>query len=171
MVIWLMGISGAGKTTLGNRLKQYLDSLNKRAYIIDGDLVRDFFDNDLGYSREERVANIKRIMLAVHALSQNSIITIVCNIHPFEELRAFARRKIKDYNEIYLRIDTQTSRKADVKEMYKNNLGKTNIVGIDLNFDEPINCDLVIDTGGESEEESFSKILNHLENKYPESFN
>src|SRR3989338_2385143 len=113
MVIWLIGISGAGKTTLGVRLKVYLDSLGKRTFIIDGDLVRDFFENDLGYSVPDRKTNIKRIMLAAHVLSQNNVTTIVCNIHPFEELRRFARRHIKDYNEVYLRRSIEASQKND----------------------------------------------------------
>ena len=75
MVIWLIGISGSGKTTLGNRLKQYLGSLNKKSYLIDGDVIREFFDRDLGYSREDRRQNIKRIALAAYVLSKNGIIT------------------------------------------------------------------------------------------------
>jgi len=59
MVIWLIGISGAGKTTLGNKLKQYYDNKNIKSFIIDGDLVRDFYNNDLGYTKEDRIANIK----------------------------------------------------------------------------------------------------------------
>ena len=170
MVIWLMGISGAGKTTLGRKLKEHLDGLGKKSYVIDGDLVRSFYDNDLGYSREDRMANIKRIMLAAHTLSQNNIITIVCNIHPFEELREFARKKIDNYNEIYLKKDVETSQKDDTKGMYQENIGKTEIVGIDLKFDEPRNSDLTINTGEESVEESFQKIINYLKNRYPTEF-
>ena len=119
MVIWLMGISSAGKTTLGERLTSYLSDRNHRVYMIDGDLTRDFFDNDLGYSREERVANIKRIMLAAHTLSQNRIISIVCNISPFEELREFARRKIHDYIEVYLKTSLSVARARDKKGVYR----------------------------------------------------
>lgn len=170
MVIWLMGISGAGKTTLGVKLKEHLDNLGKQSYLIDGDLVRDFFDNDLGYSKEERTANIKRIMLAAHVLSQNGIIVIVCNISPFEELREFARRKIADYNEIYLKRDLTTSKENDVKGMYQKNIGKTEIIGVDLNFDEPVHSDLIINTGEERVEQSFQKIISYLGKKYPEEF-
>ena len=58
MVIWLIGISGAGKTTLGNMLQEYLKERNKKSFVIDGNIVRDFFENDLGYSREDRMANL-----------------------------------------------------------------------------------------------------------------
>ncbi len=170
MIIWLIGVSGAGKTTLGNMLKKHLDQLNRKAYLIDGDLVRDFFDNDLGYTKQDRIANIKRILFAAHALSQNGIVTIVCNIHPFEELRQFVRQKVHDYNEIYLKRNLEDSRKADVKNMYKSNSGKMEIVGIDMNFDEPAGCDLTIETGIERKEESFNRLLSYLINKYPETF-
>lgn len=170
MVIWLIGISGAGKTTLGHLVKDHLELLERKAFLIDGDVVRDFFNNDLGYSKPNRIANIKRILLAAHLLSENGIITIVCNIHPFEDLREFARKKIRDYNEIYLKRDISDSSKKDVKKMYRSNLGKTDIVGIDLNFEKPENCDLVIDTGSETKDESFQRLLIYLKNKYPETF-
>ena len=64
MVIWLIGISGAGKTTLGNKIHKYLSDKKLKSFIIDGDIVREFYNNDLGYSKEERISNIKRIMLS-----------------------------------------------------------------------------------------------------------
>ena len=102
MVIWLLGISGAGKSTLGNLLKKYFDRKAVKSFILDGDSVRNFFDNDLDFSADERRQNIKRILLAAHALEQSGVIPIVCNISPFEDLRQFAREKFNDYVQIYL---------------------------------------------------------------------
>ncbi len=169
MVLWLIGISGSGKSTLGVEIKKYLNCLNKKSYIIDGDLIRDFFDNDLGYSRQDRVANIKRIILAAHLLSQNDVITIVCNISPFEELRQFARKKIKNYNEIFLNKDFEKSQIEDVKNMYKDNAGKTDIIGKDIQFDIPRNSDLIIDVDKESVKESLGRIIKYLK-EYQEVF-
>lgn len=170
MVIWLIGISGAGKTTLGNKLKEYFDGLRKKSFIVDSHFIREFFENDLKYSKEDRVANVKRVILAANILNENGIIAIICNISPFEFLREFARRKIKDYNEIYLKKDLEICKKDDVQKMYQNNIGKTEIVGIDLKFDQPRNSDLIIDTGKENVEESSKKIINYLKNKYPKQF-
>lgn len=167
MVIWLMGISGSGKSTLGKMIKDKLDKAGKHSYILDGDEVRQFYDNDLGYEKKDRVENIKRIMLSAHTLSKSGTFAIVCNIHPFKELREFARRKIDNYNEVYLRRHIDNCRNNDVKSMYRENHGKTQIVGIDLKFDEPDNSDLVIDTDNESAEQSFEKIVGFLNNKYP----
>ena len=170
MVLWLLGISGAGKSTLGNKLKEYCDQLKKESWIIDGDLIRDFFDNDLGFEREDRVQNIKRIMLAAHVLSENGTIAIVCNISPFEELRQFARKKLKNYDQIYLRKNLESSREKDVKGIYKDHVGKTPVVGVDLQFDEPLNSDLVLDIESETVDQSFQKIKAHLKQKFPEHF-
>lgn len=168
MVFWLIGISGAGKTTLGEKLKSYFDALQKKSYLIDGDLVRDFYDNDLGYTRGERMANIKRITLAAHVLNECGVIAVICNISPFEELRAFARTKIKGYNEIYLKKKIAMSLKDDPKEMYQKNMGKTEIVGMEVPFDEPLASDLVIDVDEMSVEESFDRVINYIQERYPE---
>ena len=170
MVLWLLGISGAGKSTLGNKLKEYCDQTNKKSWVIDGDSIRSFFDNDLGFEREDRMQNIKRIILAAHVLSENGIIAIVCNISPFEELRQLARKKITGYNQIYLKKKLDTSRRDDVKEVYKNHTGKTPVVGIDLQFDEPQNSDLVLDIENETVDQSLQKIKTHLKKKFPEDF-
>ena len=167
MIIWFLGISGSGKTTLGTLLKKRLDALKADSFLIDGDLVRDFFDNDLGYSKEERMAHIKRILFGAHVLSRTKTIAIVCNISPFQELRDFARKKLVDYNEIYLHRELDISVRNDVRGVYRNNLGKTALVGVDIPFDPPTNCDLKIDVDRLSIEESIEKIDNYLRNKYP----
>jgi len=168
MVIWLIGISGSGKSTLGEKLKNHFDSRQIPAFRIDGDSVRKFFDNDLGYSREDRMENIKRILLSAHVLSQCGIRVIVCNIHPFEELRRFARNKIPGYNEIYLKKNIDRSMAEDVRNVYRSQKGKTPLVGIDLAFDEPGQSDLILETDRETPDASFKRIIAFLESKYPE---
>lgn len=162
MVIWLIGISGAGKTTLGNKIHKYFIKKKKKSFIIDGDIVREFYNNDLGYGIDDRIANIKRIMLSVYVLEKNNIIPIVCNISPFEELRDFARHKFSSYHEIYLHKKLNFAKKNDIKGVYKNNLNKTALVGVDLNFDEPKKSNLTINVDTESEEESYMKIINYI---------
>ena len=99
MVLWLIGISGAGKTTLGRMLEDHFRKKKKKCYLLDGDEVRDLFDRDLGYSEADREANIKRIILGAYLLDRNDIIGIICNISPMEHLRQLARKKIAGYNE------------------------------------------------------------------------
>lgn len=170
MVIWLIGISGAGKTTIGKRLEEHFNNLNIKNYLLDGDEVRDLFDRDLGYSDEEREANIKRIILGAYLLDKNDIIGIVCNIAPLEKLRALARTKIIGYNEIYLKKDINMSMKNDVKGVYRENVGKTQIVGIDAAFDEPLHSDLILEVDSLTEEETYQAVLNYIVEKYGEQY-
>ena len=166
MVVWLLGISGAGKSTLGNLLKQYYDRKKIQSFILDGDVVRSFFDNDLGYSVDDRRQNIKRILLAAHVLEQNGIIPVVCNISPFEDLREFARKKFDDYVQIYLQKSISIARKNDVKKIYRDNIKETPITGIDIVFEEPLVNELVISVANESINNSFAKIIALLSERH-----
>jgi adenylylsulfate kinase len=162
MVLWLLGISGSGKTTLGLKLKEYFEKNNKPSCIIDGDDVRNLFDNDLGFTKDDRIANVKRIILAAFFLDKCGIYTIVCNQMAFEHMRELCRKKIQGYNEIYLCKNLENSIKNDVKGIYKNNFGKTSIVGIDIPFEKPEHPDLVIDVDNETIEESYQKIITYI---------
>jgi len=157
MVIWLLGISGSGKTTITQELKKHFDKDGVKSFIIDGDIVRDFYDNDLGYSKEDRVANIKRIMLSAYLLEQNGIIPIVANISPFEFLREFAREKFNNYFEVYLKRELKEIKNKDF--VYKDS---TDVVGVDMVFDEPTKPSLTLDTGTLSLDECVSKILKEI---------
>ena len=163
MIIWLIGISGAGKTTLGNKVDNYFKNKNKNSFIIDGDIVRDFYNNDLGFSKEDRIHNIKRIMLSAYVLEKNGIIPIICNISPFQSLRDFAREKFDDYHEIYLHKNIKIAQSNDVKDIYSSHLNKTDLIGIDLKFDIPNKCNLKIEVDNESIEESYHKIIKYIE--------
>jgi adenylylsulfate kinase-like enzyme len=104
-------------------------------------------------------------MLSAYVLEQNRIIPIVCNISPFESLREFARTKFNDYNEIYLKKDISIAQLNDVKGIYRDNIQKTELVGIDVMFEEPKKSNLVLEVDKEDEETSLKKILKYLENK------
>lgn len=165
MIVWLIGISGAGKTTIGKRLEKHFKEIGEKCYLLDGDEVRDLFDRDLGYSNADREANIKRIILGAYLLDKNDIVGIICNISPLEHLRQLARKKIKGYNEIYLKKDLQVSIKNDVKGMYQKNMGKTEIIGLDTAFDEPETPDLVLEVDNMTVEETYHAVLDYIEEK------
>jgi len=169
MVIWLMGISGSGKSTIGAWLQKYLDRCGLDPAMLDGDTVRAFFNNDLGYSKDDRIANIKRIIFGAHLLStvcKKNV--IVCNIAPFEQLRLFAREKLPEYVEIYLKKDVGKSMTSDVKNVYKNSAGKTEIVGVDIVFEEPRHSDLVVDVDTMTKEQTRETIAQFLIKRFPE---
>ena len=157
MVIWLLGLSGSGKTTLGIELKKYLDSKNVKNFVLDGDIVRNFFDNDLKYSKEDRINNIKRIMLSAYVLEQNGIIPIVCNISPYEELRDFARKKFLNYKEIYLERNLKDI--DNKKSVYSQN----NVIGKDMEFDIPEKSFITINTSALDVKASLELLVKQLD--------
>lgn len=166
-VIWLTGISGSGKTTLGLFIKRALKKSYKHVEFIDGDTVRAFFENDRGYARSERIANVKRIAFAAMLLTKNGINVIVANIAPYYEVRDFIRKHIKDYIQIFLKVSVEEVMRRDIKGHYKKyKEGKLkNLIGVDENYDVPRKPDLVVDVEHESVEESMTKILNYLKTK------
>lgn len=167
-VLWFTGISGSGKTTLANLLQQELNERGVKSGILDGDMVRDFFENDLGYSRQERITNIKRITFAAMVLQKNDVNVIVANMAPFYEARDFIRRKLNGrYFQVYLEASIDKVMSRDAKGMYKRarDSGDTNVVGLNDVYDVPRNPDLIIDTDNETVEESLAKIMHFLEEK------
>jgi len=147
-VIWLTGVSGSGKSTLALALKSEFEKRSKPVEILDGDVVRDFFENDLGYSREERILNVRRVAFAAQMLSQHGVNVIVANIAPYFEVRDFIRRKIENYTQVFVTATEKTLRERDTKGYYaKFESGQMdNMVGQDDKYDEPRNPDLVLQT-------------------------
>ncbi len=163
-VIWLTGISGSGKTTLGLLLQAEFDNRQKKAEFLDGDIVRDFFEGDLGFSRPERIMNVRRVAFAAVCLAKSGSQTLVANIAPYYEARDFIRRHTEDYFQIYLKLSLAEARKRDPKGYYeKYDKGEMrNLVGVDEPYDIPRNPDLVAETGTETEAESLHRIVDAL---------
>jgi len=163
-VIWLTGISGAGKTTLGLRVKDTLQKKGVPLDMLDGDIVRNFFENDLGYTRQERIQNVRRIAFTAKCLADHGINVIVANIAPYFEVREFIREKTPCYLQIFVKVSTEEAIHRDVKGHYKKfKAGEmTDLVGVDDDYDIPRNPDLVVDTDIETVEQSTANILNLL---------
>src|SRR5579883_2757342 len=144
-VIWLMGLSGAGKSTLAKMLVERLAAAGRRVELIDGDLTRDFFEDRGDYSRENRIANVKRIAFAAMLLARQGVTVVVSNASPFEETRRFIRSKIPGYREIYLSASVEDCAKRDDKGLYAR--AKTGalkeMVGLDLPFEVPESPDQI----------------------------
>jgi adenylylsulfate kinase len=166
-IFWLMGISGSGKTTLSTKLFQHLQAKNLKVELIDGDVVREFFDADYGYTKIDRIAVSKRIAFATYLLSKNDIHCIVANISPYHEIQDFIKTKLSpNYHQIYLKTDINHVKKRDVRGLYKKyDLGvEKNVIGLDEPFEEPKNPGLIINTG-EIDQENSLKLLTNFVNK------
>ena len=146
MVIWLTGVSGSGKTTLGKKFYNVLKKRSKSSIFLDGDEFRSIFKNDLKYTLKDRDTNAYRLTRLVQALSKQRInIVVAANLTSFK-YRAWCRKEIKNYFEIYIEAKKDSLLKRDYKKLYKNAFsGKIkNVVGVDLPFKHPKNIDIEI---------------------------
>lgn len=162
--IWFTGLSGAGKSTLAEVIERRLKDQGRNVEILDGDIVRTHLSKGLGFSREDRDTNIKRIAFVCSLLTRNGVVCISAAIAPYREAREWARREIGDYVEVYLKCPIEVCRQRDVKGLYKLvDEGKIkNFTGVDDPYEEPENPELVIETDKESVGESVSRIFAKL---------
>lgn len=162
--IWFTGLSGAGKSTLAGALADYFQGQGERVEILDGDAVRTHLSKGLGFSREDRDTNIKRIAYVCSLLTRNGVICISAAIAPYSEARAWARAEIGNFVEIYVKCPLEVCRERDVKGLYKLvDEGKIqHFTGVDDPYEEPEQPELVIETDKQSIDESVRTILARL---------
>lgn len=162
--IWFTGLSGAGKSTLAEALARHFREQGRNVEILDGDDVRTHLSKGLGFSREDRDTNIKRIAYVGSLLTRNGVICISAAIAPYREAREWARQKIGNFVEVYVKCPLEVCRERDVKGLYKLvDEGKIqHFTGIDDPYEEPEQPDLVVETSRQSITESVNAILAKL---------
>jgi adenylylsulfate kinase len=149
LVVWFTGLSGAGKTTLADALAPRLRALGKRVESLDGDVVRTHLSKGLGFSREDRDANIARIAFVAHLLQRNGVYVLVSAISPFRSARDAARALIAPrFFEVHVAPPLEACIERDVKGLYKKALAGeiANFTGISDPYEEPLAPDLRLDT-------------------------
>jgi len=169
VVIWFTGLSGSGKSTLAHSVEEELHNLGCRTYVLDGDNVRHGLSSNLTFSDDDRKENIRRIGEAANLMMEAGVIAITAFISPFKKDRNFVRQLSPqdDFIEIYCRASLEVCESRDVKGLYKRaRAGKIkNYTGIDSPYEAPDNPELVIDTEGESLEESVAKVIDFLKSR------
>ena len=163
--LWFTGLSGSGKTTLARRVERILRDRGLKVEVLDGDIVRTNLSKGLGFSKEDRDTNIKRIGFVCKLLSRNGVVAIGSAISPYREIRDFVRRDIGRFVEVYCRCPLDILIKRDVKGLYKKALeGEIdNFTGVSDPYEEPLNPEVIADTDNETSEESVAKIIAKLE--------
>ena len=162
-VLWLTGLSAAGKSTIAYEIEQKLFNRGIRSYVLDGDNVRHGLNSDLGFSPQDRKENIRRIVEVTKLFVDAGFIVLTSFISPYKEDRDFARScfSVDTFYEVYIKCSIQECERRDPKGMYA--LARKGIIknytGISAPYEEPKSPDLVIDTEKLNIEDSIQLVL------------
>lgn len=166
-VYWITGLSGAGKTTIGELFYKKLRKKEPNTVFLDGDILRQIFGNIFGYSEEERKKCAMCYSRLCENLQKQGINVVCCTVSMFDSVREWNRKNIENYYEIYVRVSFETLCKRDKKGLYSGNTTESqkDVAGIDFKFEEPKNSHLILNNEGDiSPEEQALKIWNSIIN-------
>ncbi len=169
LLIWITGLSGSGKSTIGSALESSLYNLGKATYLLDGDNLRHGINSDLGFSDIDRIENIRRIGEISKLFVDAGLITIATFVSPFRKDRNFVRSLLGDYFiEVYIDCDLDTCIKRDPKGLYEKALSGeiSQFTGISSPYEKPDKPELVINTVDDPIEESINKIITFIKENY-----
>lgn len=156
---WITGLSGAGKTTIGNRLYYQMKQKQDNVVLLDGDILKQIAGKDLGYDRESRIERGYRYNTLCKILTDQGIHVIICTIAMHDEIRDWNRKNIENYVEVFLDVDMETLKKRNRKGLYSAN---SNVAGINVEVEFPKTPDIVIvNDGTGSLEDDVRKILEY----------
>jgi adenylylsulfate kinase len=164
--LWFTGLSGSGKTTITNLLVKDLLARGSKLEVLDGDVVRENLSKGLGFSKEDRDTNIRRIAFVANMLSRNDVPVITAAISPYRAIRDEARQMMDDrFIEVYVKASVEACEERDVKGLYaKARSGEIKeFTGVSDPYEEPENAEIVVETETQSPEESAKQILGYLE--------
>jgi adenylylsulfate kinase len=165
--VWTTGLSGSGKTTIARELERQLRERGVKVEILDGDIVRTNLSKGLGFSKEDRDTNIRRIGFVANLLSRNGVIAITAAISPYRSIRDEVRAGTERFIEVYVKAPLEVCESRDVKGMYaKARAGEIKgFTGIDDPYEEPAAAEVVCETDNENVVESTAKIVAELERR------
>jgi adenylyl-sulfate kinase len=168
MIIQLTGLSGAGKTTLATGVQSLLEKHSLKTGIIDGDVYRKTLCCDLGFSKEDRMENIRRLGQVAWSFKGQADIIIIAAINPFEETRNELKQKYNTKT-VWVKCDLNVLIKRDTKELYRRALLHDehpdklfNLSGVNDTYEIPVEPDLIIDTSRETATQSVQLLYEYL---------
>ena len=158
--LWFTGLSGSGKSTVAGVIERRLRETGAKVEMLDGDIVRQRLSQDLGFSKEDRDTNVKRIGFVCELLSRNGVIAIVAAISPYRDTREEVRSKIQNFVEVYVECPLEVVAGRDVKGLYQKAMAGEigNFTGISDPYEPPANPEVVVHSDRETPEESADKV-------------
>ncbi|MBN1274277.1 MAG: adenylyl-sulfate kinase [Candidatus Aminicenantes bacterium] len=162
--LWFTGLPCSGKSAVADLVAKILKEKHLYVERLDGDIVRRDLTRDLGFSKEDRDENIRRITFVAKLLSRNGVAVLTSFVSPYREARDRARREIENFYEVYVKCPVEVCMERDVKGMYKKALNGEikDFTGVDDPYEEPENPEIVLDTDAETLEESAQKVVDKL---------
>lgn len=163
--LWFTGMSGAGKSTISRALELRLRELGARVEVLDGDIVRTHLSKGLGFSKEDRDENIRRIGFVCELLSRNGVIAIAAAISPYRGVRDEVRARIPNFVEVHVHCPVEVLAERDVKGLYKRALAGEipHFTGISDPYEPPLSPEVTVNSSSETPEQSVEKIWATLE--------
>src|SRR5437867_6363069 len=164
VTLWLTGLSGAGKSTLATAVGHELRRRGVRVEVLDGDEVRQNLSKGLGFTREDRDTNIRRIGYVAKLLARNGVVVITAAISPYRAVRDEVRREIGAFVEVYVKASLDECVRRDTKGLYRRALAGEipQFTGVSDPYEEPVSPELVIDTEREEITDSTARVIDRL---------
>jgi adenylylsulfate kinase len=167
-VLWLTGLSGAGKSTIASAVAPSLLERGHRVEVLDGDEVRTNLCQELGFSRDDRDTNIARIGYVAGKLAKHGVAVVVAAISPYRDARDKIRSSVADFVEVHVAAPVETCAERDVKGLYAKALAGEikNFTGVSDPYEEPVEPEILLHTERETVQESVRIVLDWLEAKH-----
>jgi adenylyl-sulfate kinase len=158
--LWFTGLSGAGKSTISERIYHRLKTEGARVELLDGDVVRTHLSKGLGFSKEDRDTNVRRIGFVSELLSRNGVIALVAAISPYRNVREEVRGRIGNFVEVYVHCPIEVLAERDVKGLYKKALAGEigSFTGVSDPYEAPANPEVAVDSSQETIEASVERV-------------
>ncbi len=162
-VYWITGLAGAGKSTLGKMLSHHFREKHRPVYLLDGDELRKIFDDDLGYSKEDRLKCAWRYARLCKSISEQGIDVVCSTISMFENVRKWNRGSIANYVEIYLKVSDDVLASRNQRDVHKK-LAEQHLVRFDGGYDEPTSANIVLANDGRfSPQDLLNEVITKLQ--------
>jgi adenylyl-sulfate kinase len=163
--LWFTGLSGSGKTTLADKVQKLLLERGMNVEVLDGDVIRTNLSKGLGFSKEDRDINIRRVGFVCHLLTRNGVAAIAACISPYKAIRDENRAMIGRFVEVYCEAPLDALAARDPKGLYKKAMAGEikGFTGVDDPYEAPPKPEVVVHTSTETVDESVAKIMRTLE--------